>query len=130
MNPYRPVPKVRRLEWPRWVQGAVTAALFGCVVVGSYACNSGGQLPPNVVSVTSESIATIACMFNTYTVDTATQPTNWVQLALDLAANCGMDVAEIVASFGANSPVAQAANANAAQVHTSAAAFKAKLGAH
>lgn len=69
---------------------------------------------------------TVICAAQTVGADTATNPPAApLQIALDLAKNCGMDVAQIVALFGATHPVALAATQNAGAVHAAAMARKA-----
>jgi hypothetical protein len=92
-------------------------ALEGC---------TNGQLNPQAVTVGTNVIALLGCGLVVYARDTTTSPINWGTVALDLAASCGMDVEDIINDFGASSPVAVAAAGNTANVHASAAAFKAK----
>ena len=100
----------------------ITAMMLAAVTL--LGCTNG-QLSPTVVSVTTSTLELLACGMNVYVKDSQAAP-NWVQMAIDMATQCGMDVADIVAIFGANSGVGQAAAANAAVVNASAAAFKAK----
>jgi len=91
--------------------------------VGNSACTNG-QLNPTVVSVTVGGLKLLACGMNVYVGDTQTAPINWVQMAIDMGNDCGMDVADIISVFGADSNVAQAATANAAVVHAAAQNYK------
>jgi hypothetical protein len=87
---------------------------------------ANGQLNPQVLNVGTLTIKTLACTLDVYTRDSVSQPINWVAMALDLAATCGMDVAAIVNAFGPDSPVSKAAVANAEGVNLAAARFAAK----
>jgi len=78
--------------------------------------------PPNVSGIVTNGLDALSCGYGVYTKDTATTPpASWEQIALDLATTCGMDVADIVNAFGASHPVALAATAKQADVHTAAA---------
>ena len=90
--------------------GACPAAVPAAVVIGG-------------VALAGE---TVACAAQTIANDEAQSPQPvWTQVALDLANSCGLDVADIVALFGAEHPVSQAATQNAAVIHAAALARKA-----
>jgi hypothetical protein len=94
---------------------AIGAAVAGCASV----------TPTLVVGGITLGAQAVICAAQTVGADTSTNPpAPPLQIALDLAKNCGMDVEQIVALFGATHPVAQAATQNAAAVHAAALAHQ------
>jgi hypothetical protein len=91
------------------------------------ACNANGTLTPNgqtVVNVSAVGLETLACITKTLATDMTAAPVNFVQIAFDLAANCGMDVEAIIAEFGATNPISVAAQADAPAIKARVDAYK------
>jgi hypothetical protein len=89
------------------------------------ACATAPAVAPVVVSGVTMGVQAIVCGLQTYAQDSsASPPDSWTQIALDLAKNCGLDVAQLVALFGTSSPaLVKAAQDNAAAIHVAASSF-------
>lgn len=103
---------------------ATSAFLTALAVVGlgaAVACTPPA-LPPNVAPDANSVIDATKCSLNVYAADTGkVPPASWEQVALDLAATCGMDYSAIVATFGATHPVSQAAGSMKDKIAATAA---------
>lgn len=96
-------------------------------------CTPQGQPNvPMVVTVTTETLQAIACGVGVVGRELSSADggsPDWPQIAIDLGETCGMDVAQIIATFGAGSSLGKAALANSDKVHAAAMRYAAHAAA-
>ena len=98
---------------------------IAAMIVGFALTGCGASLATDI-GIVAGGLPAVQCGIATWQKDEAeTPPPSDLQVAIDIAEQCGMDVLDFANAFGANNAIAKAAQGSPTKIHTAAVKFHA-----